>query len=63
MFFKSRCTAVFLVCFVGINGFFLAIYHLYIANWVIIYITYHLTGEPETTIDGMVLLGGPQMKH
>ena len=29
----------------------------YIYHWS------HLIGEPETTIDGMVLLGGPQMKH
>ena len=26
-------------------------YHLYIAYWVIIYITYHLLSEPETAID------------
>ena len=29
----------------------------YIYHWS------HLIGEPETTIDGMVLIGGPQMKH
>ena len=27
------------------------IYHLYVAYWVIIYITYHLLREPETAID------------
>ena len=27
------------------------IYHLYIAYWVILYITYHLLREPETAID------------
>ena len=35
------------------------IYHLYIAYWVIIYITYHLFREPETAVDVSVLGSQP----